>query len=72
MIPKPPNHWVILRHRSSEAGRLPTSGKMVAPVEVNPDSDSKKASVNDPTLRVKRNGNVPNKASTTHIRVTVK
>ena len=65
-MPKPPNHCVMLRHRSTDEGRCSTAGRMVAPVEATPDMDSKKASVKVRTVPVARNGSVPKRAKTTH------
>jgi hypothetical protein len=40
-------------------------------VVVNPDMASKKASVTVLTVPLRRNGNIPNKANTTHVKVTI-
>ena len=44
-MPSPPIHWVSDRQKSSPSGRVSTSSMTVAPVVVNPDMFSKKASV---------------------------
>ena len=45
MIPMPPSHWIKLRHSKSAFGSVSIPVKMEAPVVVNPETDSKKASV---------------------------
>ena len=45
MIPIPPSQWVMARHRRRLCGTASISVRIVAPVVVNPDIDSKKASV---------------------------
>ena len=43
----PPNHWVVARQNSTPLD-MPSIGRStVAPVVVNPDTDSKMASSND-------------------------
>ena len=69
-MPNPPNHWVMLRHNSIDAGSHSTEANTVAPVEVMPDIDSNSASAKWVSVPVVRNGKVPNRASTTHIRTT--
>ena len=82
MMPKPPSHCERLRHSSSEGGKASTSARIVAPVVVSPEKDSKTASVNEmekwisntdpPYLTpASRNGRAPKRHMTTHIRVTV-
>ena len=44
MIPMPPSHWVNWRQRSSEWSTLSMLVRIVAPVVVKPDIDSKNAS----------------------------
>ena len=44
-IPIPPSHWVSERQNSTDRGRASMSVRIVAPVVVNPDIVSKKASV---------------------------
>ena len=44
-IPKPPIQWVSVRQNRMPWGKISTSSMIVAPVVVNPDIVSKKASV---------------------------
>lgn len=44
----------------------------VAPVVVNPDIASKKASVTELIVPFKRKGNIPNTAKTTQVKVTIR
>ena len=81
MIPIPPIHWMNARQKRIPRGMLSIpngkcgcrigSPRMVAPVVVNPDMDSKNASVKDGILPDSRNGRVANKAMVAHPRVTI-
>ena len=53
-MPKPPNHCVMLLQSRMEAGNHSTAEKMVAPVEVVPEADSKRASANEVVTPVAR------------------
>jgi hypothetical protein len=44
MIPIPPSHWLIARHKSRDLGMTVTSAMTVEPVVVKPDTASKKPS----------------------------
>ena len=68
--PKPPNHWVILRHSRMDEGSHSTALKTVAPVEEMPDMDSNSASAKLSRVPVVRKGSVPKRASTAHISTT--
>ena len=60
MIPIPPNHCVILRQRKNAVRKgLNITGITEAPVVVNPEMVSKKASVNEAADPVTRYGRVP-------------
>ena len=70
MMPKPPNHCITLRQNSMPCGCESMLFMIVAPVVVNPDIDSKKASVTLSMAPVKMNGSMPNTAKSTHATVT--
>ncbi len=55
-----------LRQNRIEYGRDSTSGKIDAPVVVNPDVDSKNASTNEVIDPLSRKGNVPIQERTSH------
>ena len=69
-IPKPPNHCVMLRQNSTDAGSHSTALNTVAPVDVMPLVDSNSASTTPLSVPVVRNGSMPNSASTAHISTT--
>ena len=71
-MPKPPNHWVIERQRSTDDGSSRTWGKMVAPVEVTPDMASNHAVVKLSVEPVAKKGNVAKSESTNHNKTTNK
>jgi hypothetical protein len=56
--------------KRSPAGKLSTSAKILAPVVVNPDIASKKASVREDTVPVKMYGKAPKKVTLIHDSVT--
>jgi hypothetical protein len=72
MTPIPPNHCVISLQRSRLFGRASMFVRIEAPVVVNPDMVSKKASVklgiNPETMK----GMEPNKDKITQLKVTVR
>ena len=70
MIPMPPIHCMSERQKRMPWGRHSTSSRMVAPVVVNPDIVSKKASVRLVMLPWMRKGNMPNSEKMTHTAVT--
>ena len=50
ITPIPPSHWVKARHRKSPSEWAEKSRKIVAPVVVNPDMDSKSPSMTETPL----------------------
>ena len=71
-IPSPPIQCVKLRQNRIDYGRDSTSGKIDAPVVVNPDTVSKNASTNEEIDPLSRKGNVPIQERTSHERDTDK
>ena len=71
-MPKPPNHCIIERQRSTEAGSAATQSNTVAPVDVSPLIDSKTARVGLVVAPVARNGSVPNSVSISHTNTTIR
>ena len=69
-IPNPPIHCVSERQNSIACGRTSKSLIIDAPVVVNPDVDSKKASVTFVMQPCIRNGNMPKNENTAHAAVT--
>src|SRR5664279_6087553 len=70
IIPAPPSHCVRLLQKRIPFGMVSTSGRMDAPVVVNPDIDSKNASpklVIEPLIR---KGRVPKRLKRSQIPVT--
>ncbi len=59
MIPIPPIHCVKLRQNRMPCGRDSMSEKTVAPVVVNPDTDSKSAWTGESMTPVNRYGSAP-------------
>ena len=59
MIPIPPNHEITLRQKATPREMDSTSSMTDAPVEVNPDIDSKKASVKSGVTPLNKNGRQP-------------
>ena len=59
MMPIPPIQWEMLRHRRIERGRSSMTGKMVAPVVVNPETDSKNAPTTFGATPVRMKGRLP-------------
>ena len=53
MMPMPPSHWVSERQSSSAAGSASTFCSTEAPVVVNPDADSNRASTAKPGPLIK-------------------
>jgi hypothetical protein len=70
-IPKPPNHCVRLRQRSNAWGWLSILSRIDAPVVVNPDIDSKKASVKLGICPPSQYGRLPKRAKATQQAVIV-
>ena len=59
MMPMPPSQWLRLRQNSRPRGRSSTRTRMEAPVVVNPDMLSKKASVKEGIWPEMKNGRAP-------------
>ena len=72
MIPIPPSHWLKSRQNWIPRGNESGSGKMEAPVVVNPDIDSKKASSGEPATSDSQNGKAPNAAAPNQARQTMR
>jgi hypothetical protein len=53
-----------------DLGNISTSGRIVAPVVVNPELDSKKALINDGIVPLRMYGRVPNDKKISHDSVT--
>ena len=66
MIPNPPIHWVSERQMSMPLLHRSTSRITVAPVVVNPDIASKKASLTLSGVSQRMKGNMPNSEKTIH------
>ena len=66
MIPIPPTQCVRLLQKRIEYGNISTSFIIEEPVVVNPDADSKNASMNDGIVLLKRYGRVPRMEKTIH------
>ena len=62
----PPIQFIMARHISMPCDALSTSVITEAPVVVNPDIASKKASVTVLSALSKRNGNIPNSENISH------
>ena len=67
IIPMPPSHWSIARHKSIPLGALSRSVIIVDPVVVIPDILSKKASVKFKLSSEKINGKEPKIAIDNHV-----
>ena len=70
MMPMPPSQWVRLRQSSSPRGWASMSDRMDAPVVVNPDMDSKKASVKE-SNPPRAKGRAPKQAQAAQPRATM-
>jgi hypothetical protein len=70
MIPIPPIQWDRLRHKRMLEGRSSMIGNIVAPVVVNPDTDSNRAPAIDGAIRVVMNGIAPTATIMSHARPT--
>ena len=70
--PIPPIKWVKLRQKSREWERTPTSLRIVAPVVVNPELTSKKASIIFGICPEKTKGRAPKKDQRIQQRATIK
>lgn len=64
MMPTPPNHCSIERHKRSPGGRSSSRTKTVEPVVVMPDIASKMASTVVASVAPIRNGSAPNSGRT--------
>ena len=71
MMPKPPIHWVRLRHKRMSLGTDSMLVSTVDPVVVKPDKASKKASVKLGTHLLSRKGSPPKTDSVSHDRQMV-
>ena len=69
--PIPPIKWAKLRQKRSECVKTLTSGKMVAPVVVNPELISKKASMMLGICPDKTKGSAPKKDQSTQQSATI-
>ena len=72
IIPIPPMSWIKLRQKRMPWGMASTFTRMEAPVVVNPDTDSKKASVMLSGLGMRQKGNMPKTVKKNHIEVTIR
>jgi hypothetical protein len=70
MTPKPPNHCIKLRQNKMFFGRDSILVKIVDPVVVMPDVDSKTASVKEVISPLRRNGSAPKMENDNHAKVT--
>ena len=70
--PIPPIKWVKLRQKSREWERTPTSLRIVAPVVVNPELTSKKASIIFGICPEKTKGKAPKKDQRIQQSATIK
>ena len=71
IIPKPPIQCVILRQSSKLLGKTSMSFRMVAPVVVNPDIVSKKASANHGMFPLSQYGISPMNENIIQVKVTI-
>ena len=69
-MPMPPSQCVRLRQNSTPCGSDSMSVRMLAPVVVNPDMVSKKASVNEGMLPERMKGRLPKRAAPSQPKVT--
>ena len=69
--PMPPTQWVKQRHILMDFGNDSTAAKMLDPVVVKPETDSKSASIKELVAPVKRKGSAPKRLKTIQLSATI-